>query len=355
MDRQAGTFTEARRQLHVHTAFWRFQTRTGSRNARLIALVGLVTLIAGACSADAPSSPLRNAAMLEANALAAVAARIAGPSGSVVFYSSREGAPSKIWVMNPGGSGQQRVSSGPGADIWPDISPNGRYIAFTSNRSGNNEIWVLELTSGQLWNVSNHTGDDNWPRWSPNGQQIAFHSNRDGNYNLYVVNTDGSGLRRVTSDVALDQWPDWSPNGKQLAFRRGMDVYVADVEGEEQNVRRLTNLPATVDQMPVWSPNGKQLAFMSAREGYPSVFLMSAEGDTPEDPAVNLTPKNPADPNSAWLSRAPAWSMNGKQIYFMSFRPPHGTNVEIYVMDADGTNVQRLTEAAGEDGGPQLR
>jgi Tol biopolymer transport system component len=324
-------------------------------NARLIALATLASLVAPACSSDAPSAPVSQAAKFAADVSAAAAARIGGPPGSVVFYSSRAGAPSKIYVMNPDGSGQQIVTSGAGADIWPDISPNGRYIAFASNRTGNNEIWVLELAAGHLWNVSNHTGDDNWPRWSPNGQQIAFHSNRDGNYNLYVVNADGSGLRRVTSDAALDQWPDWSPNGKQLAFRRGMDVYVVDVQGEEQNVRRLTNVPATLDQMPVWSPNGKQLAFMSLREGYPSVFLMSAQGDTQKNPAVNLTPKNPGDLNSAWLSRAPAWSMNGKQIYFMSFRPPHGTNVEIYVMDADGANVKRLTDAAGEDGGPQLR
>jgi Tol biopolymer transport system component len=82
---------------------------------------------------------------------------------------------------------------------------------------------------------------------------------------------------------------------------------------------------------------------------------MSAEGDTPENPAVNLTPKDPADPSSAWLSRAPAWSMNGRQIYFMSFRPSTGGDVEVFVMNADGTGVARLTHSVGEDGGPQTR
>jgi TolB protein len=322
-----------------------------SRQLTLAALGSFFTL---ACSSDSISAPPEVVTFL-ADATASATALVAGSPASVVFYSSRESGPSKIYVMNPDGTDQRRITTGAGTEVWPDISQNGRYIAFTSNRSGNNEIWVLELASGDLWNVSSHSGDDNWPRWSPNGQQIAFHSNRDGNYNLYIVNADASGLRRVTSDPALDQWPDWSPNGKQLAFRRGMDVYVADALGEEQNVRRLTYLPATLDQMPVWSPNGKQLAFMSLREGYPSVFLMSAEGDTPQNPAVNLTPKNPADPSSAWLSRAPAWSSNGQQIYFMSFRPLTGTNVEIFMMNADGTNVTRLTNAAGEDGGPQLR
>jgi Tol biopolymer transport system component len=55
-------------------------------------------------------------------------------------------------------------------------------------------------------------------------------------------------------------------------------------------VRRLTNA-APLNQMATWSPNGKQLVFMSARDGYPSVFVMNADGSG----QVNLTPKNPAD------------------------------------------------------------
>jgi Tol biopolymer transport system component len=214
----------------------------------------------------------------------------------------------------------------------------------------------LELSNGTLVNVSNNSADDTWPRWSPNGHRIAFHSNRDNNYNIFTVNPDGTDLRRVTSDALLDEYPDWSPNGKQLAFRRGTNVYVADADAEEQNVQQLTFLPATfLNQMPVWSPNGKQIAFMSTRKGYPSVFLMSAHGDTPDHPAVNLTPKDPADPNSAWVSRAPAWSKNGQQIYFMSLRPSTGGDVEIFVMNAHGKRVTRLTQSPREDGGPRSR
>jgi TolB protein len=318
----------------------------------VLALV--IPLVVLAC--DEPAPVEINATPLQSGTapLGAVAAYGGGSPASVVFHSARGGSP-KIYVMNPDGGEQRSVTDGAGSDIWPDLSPNGRFIVFASNRSGNNEIFVVDLNGGEPVNVSNAAGDDNWPRWSPNGHRIAFHSNRDGNYNIFTMNADGSELRRVTSDAPLDQWPDWSPNGKRLAFRRGMDVYVADADGEEQNVERLTFRPTTLDQMPVWSPNGKYFAFMSLREGYPSVFLMTAEGDTPEHPAVNLTPKDAEDPGSAWLSRAPAWSKNGKEIYFMSFRPSTGGDVELFVMNADGTAVRRLTASAGEDGGPQPR
>jgi Tol biopolymer transport system component len=107
--------------------------------------------------------------------------------------------------------------------------------------------------------------------------------------------------------------------------------------------------------MPVWSPNWRQIAFMSVRDGYPSVFLMSARGESAEHPAVNLTPKDPSDAASAWLSRAPAWSTNGRRIYFMSFRPSTEGDVEVFVMKRDGSDLARLTFSLGEDGGPRMR
>jgi TolB protein len=274
-----------------------------------------------------------------------------GPPGSVAFYSRRGGTLAKIYTVNADGSGVQAATDGPGNDLWPDVSPNGRYVAFASTRSGNSEIYVLDMVDGTLTNVSNNAGDDSWPRWSPNGREIVFHSNRDGNYNIFVVNADGSGLRRITTDAALDQWPDWSPDGKRVAFRRGNDVYVADAAGEEQNVERLTFLPATIDQMPAWSPDGKQIAFMSLREGYCAVFLMNADGSEQR----NLTPKGATDAASSWCSRAPSWSRNGKQIYFMSLRPSTGGDVELFSMNPDGTGLTRLTSSVGEDGGPRAR
>lgn len=322
--------------------------------ARCLATATLIPLMVLACDRPPLSAPATARSNPGAPSLSSVGAHEVGPPGSVTFYSARGGS-QKIYLMNPEGSAEQQVTSGAGNDFWPDLSPNGRFLTFVSNRSGNNEIYVLDVRDGTLVDVSNDTGDDNWPRWSPNGQRIAFHSNRNGNYNLFTVNADGTDLQRVTNDPALDQFPDWSPDGKQLAFRRGTDVYVADAEGEEHNVRRLTFLPAFLNQMPAWSPNGREIAFMSTRDGYPSVFLMSAEGDTPDHPAVNLTPKNPGDAASAWVSRAPSWSKDGRVIYFMSLRPSTGGDVEIFAMNADGSSATQLTHSAGEDGGPRMR
>src|SRR5829696_1701420 len=86
-----------------------------------------------------------------------------GPPGSVVFYSRRGGTLAKIYTMSADGSDVTPVTSGPGNDLWPDLSTNGRYIAFASTRSGNSEIYVLDLADGTLTNVSNSSADDSWP------------------------------------------------------------------------------------------------------------------------------------------------------------------------------------------------
>lgn len=315
----------------------------------------LPALLLGACT-EQPYSPIEEPA---APIAFSVGPHGGGPPGSLTFHTARDGN-FEVYIANADGGGARRITQDAGEDIWPDLAPNGQYLTFASNRYGNREILVMDLVSGSVVNVSQSGADDNWPRFSPNGHEIAFHSNRDGNYEIYIASVDGSGTaRRVTNSSLLDQWPDWSPDGMRIAFRRGMDVWVIDAQAEEHNARRLTDLPATLDQMPVWSPNGQQIAFMSFREGYCSVFVMDASGDSPANPAVNLTPKDPADPSAAWCSRAPAWSRTGQQIYFMSFRPTTGgaggAFNELFIMNADGSNPIRLTSSPGEDGGPQAR
>jgi TolB protein len=297
-------------------------------------------LLAACADAPPPTAP-------DPSLARAVGEHGGGPPLSVAFQSSRDGN-AEIYRMNADGSDQTRVTFHPAADAEPDLSPNGKHLVFASTRSGNADIWVLDLRTGALVNLTNTAATEGWPRWSPNGKQIAFHSNRDGNFEIYVVNADGSGLTRVTTYGGVDQWPEWSPNGKTLALRRDMDVWTLELRTGA--LTQLTTHPA-LDQMAAWSPNGKQLAFMSLREGYCSVFLMDADGGG----QVNLTPKGSADAASAWCSRTPSWSTNGRRILFMSRRPSTAGDFEVFVMDADGSGQTRLTFAPGEDGVPTAR
>ncbi|HEV2150344.1 MAG TPA: DPP IV N-terminal domain-containing protein [Longimicrobiaceae bacterium] len=311
--------------------------------------IGLLTLLAAGCT-DETAAPTAIA-----NEARGVGEHGGGIPGSIVFVSERDAFPGEmgeIYAMNADGSSVTRLTFAlPADDAWPAWSPNGKRIVFASDRSGDREIWAMNSDGTELVRLTHSAGPDAGGVYSPNGKQIAFHSRRDGNFELYVMDADGENPTRLTDHPGSDLWPDWSPNGKQIAFQRGFqgneDIYVLDLRTGEE--RRLTDHRAP-DRMPVFSPNGKQIVFMSGREGYCSIFVMDATGEN----LVNLTPKPAGVPAGSWCNFWPSWSRNGQQIYFASERP--GTaDVDVFVMNADGTGVRQLTNAPGWDYAPVAR
>lgn len=263
---------------------------------------------------------------------------------SIAFHSNRDGN-NEIYVMNPDGSEQTRLTFEPRSDQRADISPDGQRIVFSSNRitetnpTGDFEIFVMNTDGSDLQQLTFNEAEDSWPRWSPNGKWIAFHSSVDGNFEIYLIKANGTHLTRVTDYPGIDQFPEWSPNGKHLAIRRDTDLYLINRDGS--NPIQLT-AQAMINQMASWSPDGNRIAFLSTRAGYASVFVMDADGSN----QVELTPKPDDVPVSKWSSRAPAWSQNGHEIYFTAKRPVTSENENIFVMNADGTGVTQLTFTA---------
>jgi Tol biopolymer transport system component len=94
------------------------------------------------------------------------------------------------------------------------------------------------------------------------------------------------------------------------------------------------------DRWPTFSPDGKKISFQS-NLGAPAqteVFVMNADGSS----VRKLTESNAFD-------QMPAWSPDGMKIAFMSSRDG---NAEIYVMNSDGSHPTRLTNSPGLDARP---
>lgn len=276
-----------------------------------------------------------------------------GSPGSTVFVSAGTGHPNnQIYTMNPDGTNPVRVTFDTASDVDPDISHNGKYIVFTSDQTGNNDIYIMDRRSGTTLDLTNNPANDEWPRFSPNGKQIVFESDRDGGvFEIFVMNADGSGTpTQLTFPPTLGRFPSWSPDGERIIFRHGIDIYVMDADGDGTPAQLTSEVATSFAQMANFSPNGRYVAFMSFREGYCSVFVMNSDGSD----QTNLTPKDTADPSTSWCSRAPAWSANGREIYFMSFRPSTGGHNQIFVMNTHGSNLRQLT-SAGTSGEPRAR
>jgi Tol biopolymer transport system component len=193
------------------------------------------------------------------------------------------------------------------------------------------------------------------PVWSPDGLKIAFSSDRTGASTIWIMNPDGSGQTQLTTDAtANDFQPAWSPDGKKIAFTRlvgsgDTDIYVVDaVPGSIPTL--VGGFKGAIDRYPRWSANGNLIMFSSNRvtgtnpTGDEEIFIMNADGTD-----VTQVTDNTVDDSY------PEWSPDGHRIVFTRSAAPPSTDVHLWVMDARGESfgLTQLTTTPGVlDTGP---
>jgi Tol biopolymer transport system component len=192
-------------------------------------------------------------------------------------------------------------------------------------------------------------GDDALPAEC---DQIAFSCKEQNNtwYAICVSNMDGSDRRRLTRRVHAST-PAWSPDGQQIAFTRNEDVgeyttfseddvFVMGADGD--NPHQLTpERDGRHAGQPTWSPDGGQIAYIQGPgvpTGQPSrpgsLFVMDADGGN-----VRRLTRGDADVD-------PAWSRDGKEIAYghcFGIESPTLCTLDLFVMDVATGASRQLT------------
>ena len=260
----------------------------------------------------------------------------------LIFQSTRDGRQcDQIYTMNVDGSDVRLLSNGDGRTTCSYFFPNGRRILYSSTYLGGKECPPRpDFSKGYVWAVYQ-------------------------TFDIFTARPDGSDLKQLTTTSGYDAETTITLDGKKLVFtsmRDGdLDIYTMDADGK--HVRRLTS-ELGYDGGPFWSYDGKQIVY---RANHPQtekeksdyldllkhnlirpttleIWVMNADGSN----------KRPVTHNGK-ANFGPYFFPDGRRIIFASnMDDPKGRNFDLYKINVDGTGLERITFNDTFDGFPMF-
>jgi Tol biopolymer transport system component len=286
---------------------------------------------------------------------------------------------------------------------------NGK-IVFVGNQSGTWQLYTIDPDGSDITQITNlpPTAWELWdPVFSPDGRRILFsHDTPEhpcqtdmfppaGCIDLYLINADGTGLIRLTND-GLSWNGTWSPDGNRVVFslvsvpthENVVATMRADGIGERT---RLTTVFWDSTGV-IYTPDGTHIVFYSQNGGFvATTWIMKIDGAkqklltppslegfpgdvSPDGKHILLADHvNTSFPTALYtmnldgtglrqLTRPPAgssdalgqggYSPDGKKIVFQSNRFSSDQSLDLFTMDADGSNIKRIASGLTVGGCP---
>ncbi len=259
----------------------------------------------------------------------------------LIFQSTRDGYPcDQIYTMNIDGSDVKKISQG-GRTTCSYFFPDGNRILYSSTHGASQECPAPpDRSRGYVWSLYS-------------------------SYDIYSTIVSGTELRPLAPGPGYDAEATISTDGSKIVFTSDRDgdleLYVMNSDGT--NVHRVTNSPG-YDGGAFFSPDGKQIVYRAhpisdekelgefqellkqhlVRPTKLEIFVMNADGSN-----VRQITGNGA------ANFCPYFHPDGKRIIFASnLHDPAGRNFDLFIIRTDGTGLRRITDNPTFDGFPMF-
>ena len=262
----------------------------------------------------------------------------------LIFQSTRDGHQcDQIYTMNADGSNVRLISKGEGRTTCSYFFPNGRRILYSSTHLGGKECPLRpDFSKGYVWAV--------YPT-----------------FDIFTARPDGSDLKQLTNTPGYDAETTITRDGKHLVFTsmRDGDLDVYTMDGNGRNVRRLTN-ELGYDGGPFWSYDGKQIVYRAyhpqtekEKSDYLGLLkqnLIRIRPTTLEIWVMNADGSNKRQvTHNGKANFGPYFFPDGRRVIFASnMDDPRGRNFDLYKINIDGTGLERITFNDTFDGFPMF-
>lgn len=264
-------------------------------------------------------------------------ATLARPKPWVIFVGVGDGQ-TALYAMSPHGGELYTVAENA---LTPFCAPDGTAVAFMRRVADKVQLFAVNADGTEERQLTTE-GENFDASWSPDSTQLAFVGRHNGSQEIYTMQRDGSIQTPITANTIEEFDLAWSPMTDQIAFYgRKQTESVGALYLLDRQTRALTNLTAGMHlagNKPDWSPDGSRLVFSAFPDNENDAELYTVDPDAAD--LRKLTDNNPTDFANLANEYEPRWSPDGTQIAFYA---DYDGVFQVYLMNADGSNIQRLT------------
>ncbi len=275
------------------------------------------------------------AAVTDANQEATAAANAAAPSGSETAAPQTAGS---ARVQGPLIANARQLTfeglrAGEGY-----FSADGSQMIFQSEREADNpfyQMYLMDLESGDVRRVSPGYGKTTCGWMRPDRKRAIFASTQD----------DPEARKKMADEIAFRK------SGQTRRYAWDYDP-TYDIQEYDLTTGRYVNLTRTLgyDAEGAYSPDGRRIVFSSNRAVYGRTLNEKEKAQLDLDPSyfLDVYVMNADGSNVKRLTNVPGydggtfWSPDGSKIIWRRFSED-GARAEVYTMNADGTDQRKIT------------